>query len=157
MDLCACGSQIDYSICCGPFLEGTALPATPELLMRSRYTAFTRANIEYIGKTQKKAAAKNYDADGTAAWAKRCDWVGLTIIHCSDISEQDTVGTVEFIVNFKEDGLEKNIYETSQFEKIAGQWYYTKGSHKTKNVSQPGRNEPCHCGSGTKYKKCCGA
>jgi preprotein translocase subunit SecA len=25
------------------------------------------------------------------------------------------------------------------------------------NVPQVGRNEPCPCGSGTKYKRCCGA
>ena len=26
-----------------------------------------------------------------------------------------------------------------------------------KNLTAPGRNDPCHCGSGKKYKKCCGA
>lgn len=26
-----------------------------------------------------------------------------------------------------------------------------------KNAAKVGRNEPCPCGSGTKYKKCCGA
>ncbi len=26
-----------------------------------------------------------------------------------------------------------------------------------KPTSKPGRNDPCHCGSGKKYKKCCGA
>ncbi len=26
----------------------------------------------------------------------------------------------------------------------------------TKGDQQPGRNEPCPCGSGKKYKKCCG-
>jgi hypothetical protein len=25
----------------------------------------------------------------------------------------------------------------------------------TQNVARPGRNEPCHCGSGKKYKHCC--
>ena len=24
-----------------------------------------------------------------------------------------------------------------------------------RKVARPGRNEPCHCGSGRKYKKCC--
>jgi uncharacterized protein YecA (UPF0149 family) len=24
-----------------------------------------------------------------------------------------------------------------------------------RKVPRPGRNEPCHCGSGRKYKKCC--
>jgi uncharacterized protein YecA (UPF0149 family) len=30
-----------------------------------------------------------------------------------------------------------------------GQWHM-------KMLKQPGRNEPCHCGSGKKFKKCCG-
>lgn len=30
------------------------------------------------------------------------------------------------------------------------------GSSKTRAAKQPGRNEPCPCGSGKKYKKCCG-
>ena len=25
----------------------------------------------------------------------------------------------------------------------------------TQTVARPGRNEPCHCGSGRKYKHCC--
>jgi hypothetical protein len=25
----------------------------------------------------------------------------------------------------------------------------------TPNAARPGRNEPCHCGSGLKYKRCC--
>ncbi|MCO4764517.1 MAG: SEC-C domain-containing protein [Myxococcales bacterium] len=24
-----------------------------------------------------------------------------------------------------------------------------------RKIARPGRNEPCHCGSGRKYKKCC--
>jgi SEC-C motif-containing protein len=157
MDLCPCGSQIEYRVCCGPFLEGSAIPSTPLLLMRSRYTAFTRLDTIYIGNTQKKFAAKDYDPEGTADWAKRCEWLGLSILDASEISDKDTAGTVEFIVHFKENGVEKNIHEKSQFEKIQDRWYYTKGSHKTTNVSIPGRNDPCNCGSGIKYKKCCGA
>jgi uncharacterized protein YecA (UPF0149 family) len=30
------------------------------------------------------------------------------------------------------------------------------GTVKIKKVALPGRNEPCSCGSGKKYKKCCG-
>lgn len=28
------------------------------------------------------------------------------------------------------------------------------GTYK-KNIVEPGRNKPCHCGSGRKYKHCC--
>ena len=29
--------------------------------------------------------------------------------------------------------------------------------YQLKSSDQPGRNDPCPCGSGKKYKKCCGA
>jgi len=32
-----------------------------------------------------------------------------------------------------------------------------KGGSKKQKAGKPGRNEPCVCGSGKKYKKCCGA
>ena len=31
------------------------------------------------------------------------------------------------------------------------------GSRVIKRRRMPGRNDPCHCGSGKKFKKCCGA
>ena len=33
----------------------------------------------------------------------------------------------------------------------------TKKVDPIKGGAQPGRNDPCPCGSGKKYKKCCGA
>lgn len=35
--------------------------------------------------------------------------------------------------------------------------YSPEGFAPSKAASKPGRNDPCHCGSGRKYKKCCGA
>ncbi|MCG8482885.1 MAG: SEC-C domain-containing protein, partial [Clostridia bacterium] len=35
----------------------------------------------------------------------------------------------------------------------------TKAQRRSKTIvkeKKPGRNEPCPCGSGKKYKKCCG-
>lgn len=43
------------------------------------------------------------------------------------------------------------------------QWYYLEPDQVQRNVvvprvveKVPGRNDPCSCGSGKKYKKCCG-
>ena len=33
--------------------------------------------------------------------------------------------------------------------------YGTLGLMTAKSEARPGRNEPCHCGSGRKYKLCC--
>ncbi len=41
----------------------------------------------------------------------------------------------------------------------SGKWYFTEGAvmkPKPLSVVKIGRNDPCTCGSGFKYKKCCG-
>jgi uncharacterized protein YchJ len=51
--------------------------------------------------------------------------------------------------------------EKSLFRRIAGAWRYVKGDvaiRAREPASTPvGRNDPCPCGSGRKYKKCHGA
>src|SRR5687767_1109085 len=44
---CPCGGP-SLATCCGPYLDGTALPPTAEALMRSRYTAYTLKNEPYL-------------------------------------------------------------------------------------------------------------
>lgn len=53
-------------------------------------------------------------------------------------------------------GLEEweNIYTIDERKEIADQWRRSRTIVKEKT---PGRNDPCPCGSGKKYKKCCGA
>ena len=34
---------------------------------------------------------------------------------------------------------------------------WKKYGHLERRQKEPGRNDPCWCGSGRKYKKCCGA
>ena len=48
METCPCCSQREFESCCAPFLNGEASAPTAETLMRSRYTAYVRGNIDYI-------------------------------------------------------------------------------------------------------------
>ena len=75
--------------------------------------------------------------------------------------EEDQQGVVEFIATFKEKGVTRRHHEKSRFEKQDGRWYFVDGElvlAKTQVNEGPkvGRNDPCPCGSGKKYKKCCG-
>ena len=68
---------------------------------------------------------------------------------------------MEFTATYKERGLVKPHHEISRFSRVDGQWYYVDGElvkPATEQRQRPkvGRNEPCPCGSGRKYKKCCG-
>ncbi|MGN1324764.1 MAG: SEC-C metal-binding domain-containing protein, partial [Candidatus Spyradenecus sp.] len=52
-------------------------------------------------------------------------------------------------------------HERSLFKRVDGQWKFIDGELvKPKPIvneqPRPGRNDPCPCGSGKKYKKCCG-
>ncbi|MGY8718810.1 MAG: SEC-C metal-binding domain-containing protein [Verrucomicrobiia bacterium] len=52
------------------------------------------------------------------------------------------------------------MHEKSEFELIDGNWIFSKtlreGPAPAKAAPKIGRNDPCPCGSGKKYKKCCG-
>ncbi|WP_252507484.1 YchJ family metal-binding protein, partial [Escherichia coli] len=78
------------------------------------------------------------------------EWLGLTVFeHCWQ--DADNIGFVSFVARFTEGGKTGAIIERSRFLKENGQWYYIDGTRP-----QFGRNDPCPCGSGKKFKKCCG-
>ena len=155
MSRCPCGSNKDENECCGVYLSDQCKPDTPEKLMRSRYTAYTKANIDYIISTMKGPALHQFDGESAKQWAMTVEWLGLDVIKSSI---HKTKGYVEFIAHFKEKGKENCIHEISEFHQINGLWYYIDGKHtslKSYTNKKLGRNDPCCCGSGKKYKACC--
>ena len=48
MSACPCGLKDPYSECCEPFHTKQTLPATAELLMRSRYSAYALRLVDYL-------------------------------------------------------------------------------------------------------------
>ncbi len=126
---CPCNSGKSYNECCQHFISGKQLPQTPEQLMRSRYTAFTQANIDYIQQTMIGAALKNFDAKQTALWAKQANWLGLMVVKAKPGEIADKQGFVEFIARFREQGTLQKIHELSEFHCIDGRWFYVNGRH----------------------------
>ncbi|EEW2298111.1 YchJ family metal-binding protein, partial [Escherichia coli O116:H51] len=49
--LCPCGSAVEYSLCCHPYVSGEKVAPDPEHLMRSRYCAFVMQDADYLIKT----------------------------------------------------------------------------------------------------------
>ncbi|RDI46567.1 hypothetical protein AQULUS_19960 [Aquicella lusitana] len=126
--------------------------------MRSRYTAYTQANIDYIQQTMKLPAANLFDAEKVRQWATEIKWIGLKVIASSC---DKTKGIVEFVASFSYHDQLQQMHEHSEFRLEEGKWFYVDGkilpSHPTTaTVSKIGRNETCPCGSGKKFKKCCG-
>ena len=129
--------------------------------MRSRYTAYTMARVDYITQTHDPKSRAGLNPDETRKWAKESEWQGLEIRSTSAGGPDDETGTVEFIARFLQDGTDHEHRERSSFVKRDGVWYFADGKvlgPVTVRSAGPkvGRNDPCPCGSGKKYKKCCG-
>ncbi|GAB1455216.1 MAG: YchJ family protein [Spirochaetia bacterium] len=156
--LCPCGSGREYLACCGPIIAGTAKAQTAEALMRSRYSAYVKGAVDYIMKSC--VEDEGIDAEATRNWSEKADWKGLTIVRTEKGGPSDNEGIVEFVANYVMDGLKDEHKETARFIKKDGTWLYESGDVKTATVVRAGpkvgRNEPCPCGSGKKYKQCCG-
>ncbi|HSV27921.1 MAG TPA: YchJ family protein [Candidatus Omnitrophota bacterium] len=160
MTLCPCGSGRGLELCCGPIVAGAAAP-TAEALMRSRYTAFVVGNLDYLETTLAPEAKDDYDRAETEAWIKEGQWQGLEVRATEAGGEGDEEGTVEFVARYKFRGKPFAHHELASFRKVEGRWQYVDGVINPKPAqrvgAKVGRNDPCTCGSGKKYKKCCGA
>jgi SEC-C motif-containing protein len=155
---CPCGSELTYAKCCKLLISGAKPAETTEELMRSRYTAYTKAAMDYLYETTHPNHRKGYDHEGTRKWAENAEWLGLEIVSSRGGSD-DSLGEVEFIARYKENGTEAAHHELGKFKKLDGKWLFTEGKMITSKPmisNKIGRNEPCPCGSGNKYKKCCG-
>jgi len=161
MDLCPCGSEKEYANCCQPLISGEQKAATAEALMRSRYSAHANKAFDYIFDTTWPDSRKEEDRQGTAAWSRKLDWQRLEILNVEAGGPDDEQGTVEFVARYRKNAKAFEHHEIAEFVKQEGCWYFKDGHAPQQATAlrqgpKVGRNDPCPCGSGKKYKKCCG-
>lgn len=148
--ICPCQLQIQnpklYSDCCEPLHKGQAA-LKPEELMRSRFSGFVLGLTEYINKSWHSSTRPqdlSLEADD--------QWLKLEIIKSTD-------SQVHFKAFFKDADSPQGfsvLEELSDFIKEDGHWFYVSGDTQIQPVTLA-RNDMCLCGSGKKYKKCCGS
>jgi len=159
MKPCPCGSGRQYSDCCEQYISGKATPPTAEALMRSRYSAYVEHEIDYIINTCLHKGKDDIDYKSTKDWSEQSKWLGLKIISAEKGSASDTEGIVEFEASYERDGLKDVHHERAKFKKEDSKWLYDEGRITPITVvragPKTGRNDPCPCGSGKKYKHCC--
>ena len=157
MALCFCGSGMPFEGCCGRYLSGEESAPTAQALMRSRYTAYVRGDMAYLERTWDPATRP--PALGSSADSP--EWLGLEIVSTHGGAPDDGEGTVEFVARYRDHGVEGRLHEVSRFRSENGAWLYVDGrvsdAANARATPKVGRNDPCPCGSGRKFKKCCGA
>ena len=161
MTECPCGSGQPYADCCAPLINGEAQAQSAEALMRARYSAHVNSEIDYIHDTTLASRRDNFNRARLLNWTQHAQWLGLEILDTTDGMPEDTTGTVKFIARYREKGKRVNHHEIAEFTKEDGRWFFKDGNAPKaeqfiRQGPKVGRNDPCPCGSGKKYKKCCG-
>ncbi len=124
--------------------------------MRSRYCAYVLGDIPYVLRTW-HPSTRPAAIDPAAI----PDWCGLDILRTEQGQAGDDQGIVEFRATALLQGKVFILHEVSRFVREAGQWLYVAGDITADSAQagsaapKAGRNAPCPCGSGKKFKKCC--
>lgn len=159
MNSCPCGSASDYSACCEPVITGKKPAETAEQLMRARYAAHVKVEVDFLFDSTHPDHREGYDHKGTRVWAENSEWHGLEILETVQGSPQDEEGEVVFVARFRDKEGLRSHHERGQFKRKGKRWMFTEGimvKPRPLASNKVGRNDPCSCGSGTKFKKCCG-
>jgi len=166
MEPCPCGSGRLLAECCLPVIRGEREAANPEELMRSRYSAFALGEVDWIMASHHPDTVGEIDRDEVEQWSASSEWLGLRIRETEGGESGDDTGTVTFRARYKVQGRQVDHVEHAHFEKDGASWRFHSvleeedgGGPELVPVgpsSTTGRNDPCPCGSGRKYKKCCG-
>ncbi|MDO9106382.1 MAG: YchJ family protein [Methylovulum sp.] len=153
---CPCGSGKSYAQCCLPYHLGENLPPTAEALMRSRFSAFCLQNEGFLLATwdsSQRPAAIDFSGEQN-------QWLKLEIIGTKKGGVKDHKALVTFKAHYLQDNEAWIMIETSRFVKTNNRWFYLNGlvtfAKATEQPEVQNRNALCACGSGKKFKRCCG-
>ena len=130
--------------------------------MRSRYSAYVQREYAHLEKSLCADQRADFSRDEAQRWAESAEWQGLTILRTVEGTPTDDKGLVEFSARYRMNHEDHDHVEIALFAREEGRWVYAgqmnpKGTTVRYEKPKPGRNDPCPCGSGKKYKKCCGA
>ncbi len=159
-ELCPCGSGKTYSECCEPIIKGKTKAPTAEACMRARYTSYVKHEIDYIiNSCEEGEGIGEIDRKATEDWSRESQWNGLKILRTEN-GEKEDEQIVEFEADYTLHNMHDVHHEISLFRKVNDDWKYVAGNVIPTTVkrvgAKVGRNDPCPCGSGKKYKQCCG-
>ena len=115
---CPCNPSKLYTECCKKVHNNIQVATTAEMLMRSRYSAFVLANINYLQESHHSSRRPSKkEKKEILAWAKSVEWIKLELINSSE-------NTVEFKAFFMDNGAINVMHENSLFVKENNCWFY---------------------------------
>lgn len=154
MSLCPCNSNQRYSDCCEPIHQNHKNAVLPEQLMRARFSAHKLNLVDFVVATYHVSCKAEKERESIAD-SISLNWLRLEVLDAPEPDEKQ--GFVEFKAFMADSDGEHCMHERSRFVQDNGLWYYIDGEFPdSKPLVKVGRNDPCPCGNGKKFKKCCG-
>jgi len=150
-----------YQDCCEPLLAGSRKAETAEELLRARYSAHVKLEMDFVKDTTHPDQVSRYEPATAKSWAEKSEWDRLEVVDVEDGGPEDETANIEFVAHFRQKDKLKTHHELAHFKRYEGEWFFYDGQgvvpkQVVRQQPKVGRNEPCPCGSGKKYKKCCG-
>ncbi|TMO66302.1 preprotein translocase subunit SecA [Pseudoalteromonas aurantia] len=121
--------------------------------MRSRYSAYCVKDAEYILNTYASSQRSMHTTADILQFANDVNFIKLDIIDAHSDNEDNYV---EFKAHYLVDDKHYQLHERSRFVLEDKKWKYLGGDLFESPVVKIGRNDPCPCNSGKKFKKCHG-
>lgn len=121
---CPCGTGDSYDECCGVFHKDITKIETAEQLMRSRYSAFVRANGNYLMESHHSSTRPVNQKYEIVRWAMSVKWLKLEIEKVINGQPEDEEGEVVFNAYYMERFQNRCLHEHSKFVKENGHWVY---------------------------------
>lgn len=116
---CPCGLPATYDDCCGRLHRGQARAATPEQLMRSRFSAYAVHDEPYLLRTWHPATRPAVIALDPAV-----HWLSLEILRSTGAGPLGGEATVEFRAHYAKGGRPGELRERSRFLRHDHAWTY---------------------------------
>lgn len=121
--LCPCDPARTYADCCARWHDGPLRGQAPdaETLMRSRYSAYVRGDLDYLRDTWHSSTRPA----ALEPMPPALRWLGLEVRRHVVVDADHAV--VEFVARSQLNGRATRLHETSRFVRENGRWYYVDG------------------------------
>jgi SEC-C motif-containing protein len=131
-DACPCRSARPYKACCEPYHRGAREAPDPEALMRSRFSAFAKKEVDYLFRTlhpdhEDRRHDRTAVLRALRASAGTFRYAGLAIL---DTRPADDAGIAQvlFLARLFEGSAERSFVELSDFAHDGEGWRYLRGT-----------------------------
>jgi SEC-C motif-containing protein len=129
---CPCTSGLPYRSCCAPYHRGEREADSAEILMRSRFSAFAKKEVDYLARTlhpehEDRALPHEELLRSLRTSATAFKYMGLRILDRSGPDEEG-IARVLFVAHLFEKGRDRSFVELSSFAHDGVGWRYLRGS-----------------------------